>query len=614
MPIGVSRILFALALLGAPLVAGAQVVPLPTRPPADTGRARRDSSTVDSVSFKAAPTVIARDTIKAPLARAFAPRSLDFASRSWHWDRDSIFATGALNLGELLGDVPGIQSLSAGFLMAPTVAAPYGDPGALRIYLDGVELDPLQPRNGGIPDLAFIPLWTLEDVAVERTAGQFRVHLRSWRVDNTTPQTRVDVLNGSENLNLFRGWFGRRYDNGLALQFSGQQYSMIANTQPYGDNLGIMSRLGWARGDWSVDGTLWSQSITRQSGPKGLLSGTRLDGIPFWKGSEATSYLRLGWRDAMRDGPWLQLIAASLKSAEDNGVSSGSTPTKVAGDSVDTTAVRSQLTLTGGLTRGALRLSGTLRQRSIDGRQFRSPSARAEWSAGMLAAGLFVEEGLDKTRTMDLTAHLAPARWFELGASVSRGTRSDSLPNPSFTSARVDAALRFRDRWISAGFVTRSARRVLPLVEFDTAQRSFTLPAATAITLGLRGPVWRGWQLDVDAESWSDAAPYRPQTVVRSRLWFESWFLERFPRKNFHLSAALSNEYRTAAYLPLGTNLYGQVSRGVNIWGSLVEIRIGTAVISWQYRNMAGTPYETVPGYVMPRLMNVYGVRWEFWN
>jgi hypothetical protein len=90
--------------------------------------------------------------------------------------------------------------------------------------------------------------------------------------------------------------------------------------------------------------------------------------------------------------------------------------------------------------------------------------------------------------------------------------------------------------------------------------------------------------------------------------------LGRFPRKNFHLAVELTSDYRTAAYLPAAGNLFGQVSRGGNIWGGTVEIRISSAVISWQYRNMAGYQYESVPGYLMPRMLNIYGVRWEFWN
>ncbi len=604
-------------ILGAPLVGRAQAVPLPP-PPVDTGKVKpkADTTKVDSLTFRAAPEPPKKDSIKAPLARGYAPANLEIGERSWHWDRDSIFATGALTLGELLSNVPGVTSLTAGFLMAPQVAALNGDPFATKLYLDGVELDPIQHRNGSISDLAFIPLWTLEEVSVERTAGQLRVHLRSWRVDDTTPQSRVDVLSGSDNLNLFRGWFGRRFDNGFALQFSGQQYSTISATNPYGDNLGIMSRIGWARGSWSIDGVTIRQSITRQKGPRGLLFGpATADGIPAFKGIEGTAYARIAWHDAAQDGPWIQLIAASLRANEDNKSSSTTTTTTaVPGDSVDTLRVRSEYTITGGITRGALRLSGTTRIRSVDHHSFYSSGGRAEWSNRFVAVGAFAEQALDLTKYTDLTARVTPFRWLNVGLSASRAAPGDTALGKTYTSTRAEAAIKFRDRWISGGFISRSAQTMMPLVQFDSSLRKFDIPSATGFTFGVRGPVWRGWQVEVDGTSWNDAAPYRPQREIRSRLWFESWFLERFPRKNFHLAAALTNEYRTASYLPAAGNLFGQSSRGGNIWGSIVEIRIATAVISWQYRNMAGYQYESVPGYLMPRLLNVYGVRWEFWN
>lgn len=65
--------------------------------------------------------------------------------------------------------------------------------------------------------------------------------------------------------------------------------------------------------------------------------------------------------------------------------------------------------------------------------------------------------------------------------------------------------------------------------------------------------------------------------------------------------------------MPAGT---GAVVRaeGAGWVGGYVEMRIGTAYIFWHNRNAVGTVYETVPGYMMPRLVQLYGLRWEFWN
>ena len=47
---------------------------------------------------------------------------------------------------------------------------------------------------------------------------------------------------------------------------------------------------------------------------------------------------------------------------------------------------------------------------------------------------------------------------------------------------------------------------------------------------------------------------------------------------------------------------------------TLVEIRIMTATISWQFRNFLGERYSQVPTFILPRQTNFYGVRWEFFN
>ena len=45
-----------------------------------------------------------------------------------------------------------------------------------------------------------------------------------------------------------------------------------------------------------------------------------------------------------------------------------------------------------------------------------------------------------------------------------------------------------------------------------------------------------------------------------------------------------------------------------------LEIRILRAVVSFQQRNLLGYQYSIVPGFEMPRVLAIYGVRWEFWN
>lgn len=221
------------------------------RPAADTGS---DSTAV------LLRVLTADDTIKTPLASPYLPNASRSARTKTEWNRDELFAAGALTLGELVAQVPGATLMTTGFLMAPQVVAWHGDPAAVRLFVDGIEREDVTPRNAGVSDLALFPLWALEQVSFEITPGELRVHARTWRVDRTSPYTRTDVLTGSENLNLFRGYFGKRSTTGVAVQLAAQQASTASVRGLDGEGLGAMARLGWARGEWSVDATMIRQA------------------------------------------------------------------------------------------------------------------------------------------------------------------------------------------------------------------------------------------------------------------------------------------------------------------------------------------------------------------
>jgi hypothetical protein len=557
-----------------------------------------------------------RDTIKTPIARPYVPRSTEIGGRDWHWDRDQLFASGAFTLGDLLASVPGVTMMTTGFILAPQVASYYGDPGKLRLYLDGVELDVLNPRNGGIHDLAMIPLWSLEDVKAERAAGELRVHMRIWRVDRTTANTRADVVTGTENLNLYRGFYGKRFDNGMVIQLAGQQQSNISPGGMDGDALGGLARFGWARGSWSVDATWIHQGIDRNSGDRFINTSPQLATIPAYNGNEELAYLRIGWRDPEADGPWAQLIASTLSEAKRDTGSSVTTVLAGAGlrDSTDTLRSRAQYVLAAGITKWGIRLSSTNRIRSINGKFNFSPGVRAEYDSKLLTVSAFGERGADSTTRTDVLGRFAPFSWLNIGGGVSRSAPNNAALGAASINTRLEVAVEWHNRWLTGGVVTRSASLEAPPIEIDTTLRTIASPAANGVIVSYRGPLLFGVNLDVDAINWSITDAYRPQTQARTRLWFESSFLHRFPRNNFHLLVSGTFDYFSTLYVPLGTNPVGQSSAGAGIFSTLLEIRISTATIFWQYRNPVGAIYSTYPGYVMPRLVNMYGMRWQFWN
>ena len=83
------------------------------------------------------------------------------------------------------------------------------------------------------------------------------------------------------------------------------------------------------------------------------------------------------------------------------------------------------------------------------------------------------------------------------------------------------------------------------------------------------------------------------------------------------------------APVPMGRSLLLSPCRSSSLWpdssktirltgyrtvSTLVQVRILTAEVFWNFRNLLGERYVQIPGYRLPRLTNIYGLRWEFWN
>src|SRR5450759_2788713 len=78
----------------------------------------------------------------------------------YSWNRDELFASGALNLADLLERIPGVTSFRSGWMASPKFAAVNGDLNRIRVYYDGIAVDNLDARTGGLLDLNTIQLWT----------------------------------------------------------------------------------------------------------------------------------------------------------------------------------------------------------------------------------------------------------------------------------------------------------------------------------------------------------------------------------------------------------------------------------------------------------------------
>jgi hypothetical protein len=637
--------------------AGTDTIRVPTPAHADS-MIRNDSLRLGIVPL---PTPPKHDSIKPSLARAEAPPILEIGPARIY-DRAAMFATGALTLSDLLGRVPGLTEFTTGWVEAPTVIASQGDLRRIRIFLDGIELDPLDRRSQGLAAVNDLPLHALEEVRIERGAEEVRVYARSWRVDRTTPYTRADISTGDQNTNLYRAFFGRRYDHGEALQISAEQLNTQPDRRrPSSGALHLMGRVGMTHGPWSGD--LFAERSDIDRAPwtgLGTFLDTR-DTVPGWETRRTTAYARLGNGDPER-GRWLQLIAAaeSFRGSPrtPNTFITGGLPSDAAAPVADSTSYESQYLLTGGGTLFGARLSAAERVRVSTGRISHALSGRASYETRILAASLLGEgrSVLDPGR-LEATVRLTPMSRIALVGSASRtgggrfarifgdvgdspiyfgadGTPqrpsgSDSLIGADSlryaiyelaprTNLRAEAGIRVRDVWLSAGLLRRGATTLLPAASIDTA---YSRPGAmrveaeaTGRTLAVRGRLYKALNVDAWAVRWNDATGlYRPQYQTRSELYLQTNLLNRFPRGNFGLLTSLAHEYRSSSRFALADGDV-RTAAGFRTLSFKLEIRIQSAVVSYQFRNLLQEKYAEVPGYIMPRQTQFYGVRWDFWN
>jgi hypothetical protein len=629
-------------------------VPLPPR--ADTVL-KNDTTRLASKTPKPDSARIRRDTIQPPLARAPVPPIIEIGEPHIY-NRAALFATGSLTLSDLLGRLLGLTEYTAGWLGAPAAVAYLGDVRRIRLYVDNVEVEPLNPRMRGAVAVNDLPLHDLEELRIERGADEVRVYARTWRVDRTTPYSRADVFTGDQNTNLYRAFFGRRWRHGEAFQLAVEQY----NTQPIralpsSDALSIMLRAGTTHGPWKVDAYAERSSRNRGewTGFGGALS--TVDTIKGLSASGLTGYARIANGDPDR-GNWFQLLVAgnkyTLSPRTSTNLFSGQTDTTSV---PDTSLFVGQYIVSGGATAGPFKAWATERLRTNKGRTWSTPSAHASAETGLIAASVMAEGSSPLTPAMaEGTLKITPfnrvalfgtvshegSGTFErlLGDTVSGRTIDrdgvyqsgpifffpgfDSLEVARFelaarTSMRVEAGIHLGGLWFSGGAIRRGATTLLSpedvLTDSGPGTRVRTEGEATARLISIRGQIYKALYANAWGLAWSDTTGIlRPRYQSRSELLLQTNLLDRFPRGNFGLLASLAHDYRSTVRFPLLNG--GLISvPDTRVVSFRLEIRVQTAVVSYQFRNvLQERRYRLIPGFVMPRQTQFYGVRWDFWN
>ncbi len=594
---------------------------------ADSLAAQRDSLKRLEDARQARLRAIAADTIKAPLARAEVPPSLGIGA-PYAWDRNRLPATGALTVGELLDQIPGVTSFRAGWISAPEMAALNGRFGRVRIFLDGIEMDPLNSRLHGQHDLSLIDLFQLEDATIETTAEEVRVHLRSWRVEKTIPVTRIDIQTGDLQTNFYRGFYGRRFPGGQVIQLAGNHYATTnRRTAEAGDQTSFWGRAGLARKNWTADVSVLrsGRKFTERLFEDEVAAPE--DTLPTMNGIWTTAIGRFAWGDPA-SGPWLQALASSQSYSIRNpeltiidsiagpgGGGPGGSPTEH--DTLvvpnDTTQSRPQFVLTGGLSRGPIRVSALGRMRRWHGENFLAPAVRVGYETGSLALSAFGERSpIDSVQRIEGSALFNLGGRFALSGSVSRFTPIEDADLPTSLSVRAEAGMRVGRTWMTVGALRRDTTFLPAAIAFDTAFQSAAQSASNGLFATMRGKFYRDVGIDLTATRFPAAGIYRPQYETRTRLFVDSDMRNRFPSGNLNILFAVTHDYRSNVLFPTADGLLE--SSHIRNWSAELELRLLTATISFQYRNFLGAEYQQVPGFTMPSITSVYGIRWTFVN
>lgn len=586
----------------------------------------------DSVIRARADSIARADSVVGSLPQAEAPM-LTEVGMSHRWGRDSLFSTGALTLADFLDRVPGLTTMRARFYMAPQVGAYNGDVARVRLFLDGVELEALDPRSDGITELSQFPIAALEELIVERGANELRLHMRSWRGPNrVTSETRADVATGDSRSNTFRGFLARRAKNGFAFQTMLQQRSTEDRVVGGdGDATTIFARVGVIKERWSLDGTLVRVRTTQQTlnvFPADVFLATGR-AIPRYDRIQREAYLRFAIGDANR-GSWLQLLAASRQSAERSPLRARDVTQGFAADSADTTTTSTQYVATAGWSSDRVRLSLTERLRLVGGRTLHQPSARVGIDLGRLTASAYAERNpFEEVIRADALVRLQPAKWFALTGAASYGTtgsislpldstgRRDVVGLPVARAVRGEAVIRLGRLWFQGGGVVRDSAVLRAPGLFDRTTPAIVEGRALGVTYSIVGPLFRGFSVHISGMQWENAGWYRPRTQVRSELTWRYHWTGATTTGGFDFVLSGDAEYRSAAFVPVLTSR-GSVTTiptfAATPLGLRAEFTLKDASIFVQVRNILDLPYSTVPGLLMPSPITVYGVRWTFWN
>jgi hypothetical protein len=562
----------------------------------------------------------------------------------------------AITVAELVSQVPGVIPLKGGDYGTPRSAVGFGGAGGrVRVFWDGFEWLPL---DGGVADLSRIGLGGLEEVRVERHAGELRIEIRTLEPNDPEPVTTVDVGTGDLGTNVLRGALAHPNTLGGALTFT---LDRLETRGPGLDAAGSLSGVGLRyalargnRGGFSAEVRRFATKTDVADFPSNL---TRND----WN-------VRGRWRftdDLTGEALW---GASSL---------AGDVDDPVYGD-VDVR--RSQLGLRAGYERGGVWSKASARFLEGDGlptRTYELSMGGSHPRAVSLDASLRLERWSEESASSwRARAATAPLLGLSLFASYEDGKSGapfvpqfeeylrslepppppDSLsvePDPEpqdsvqpldrplalfteRTGMRAGATFTWRSLSLSGAWLSMEADSLRPLgliLDRDAVVLEGGKRTGYEVSASLPLPI-TGFRVEGAVQSWKDELPYLPKQTWDGAITYHRVFKES---KNLELWGTIGVTGHEAMLLPIidpdppdppegdpdadpdpDAEPAGPPLLRVPVYRDLftqIQVRIVTLNVFIRWENVASKLDNfDFPGREQPRFRTLYGVRWTMNN
>jgi hypothetical protein len=549
-------------------------------------------------------------------------RAAGFALGIWEWNGESLAGERSTTLVELLARVPGLLPTRAHGFGQPVGMSAFGlGGGRLRVFRDGVELDPF---GASLLHLQHIGLVDVAGVRVVRGLHETRIELTTFRMPSSTPHSEVEAATGAPSVKLLRGLIARPVGERSALLAG---FDLLDTRGPWE---GPPSNLGYGALRW-----------TRQLGSRaGAELEYRQAAIAFGEAGAAHDFSRaellLRGRVAPAPGLAIDAVVGRMWREAEPGDAPGIDA------AVNRAAVRAAYLQRLGW------LEGELQARGGGHAAYPLPTADFALRAGLTPASIVTAIGEVRQAVGDAAASefgatllVGPLSGLSFFGSAALGSRTLGLARDStmvmpaageaeepdsivvryfrterseLTSVRLGAEWGLGSARLAAAWVTGNANRVVPYgLPFDAGIDALATEAATGFEALASVPIAGGLRLEAAGSTWlgRGGRPYLPTHEVRAAAVFHGIFYTGNLEPRFRLEAV----YRGSALVPDagGTSFTAEVEP-YTLFNAYVQIRVIDVRAFLAYENLLATRLAfDVPGAPLgPRAH--YGVRWYFRN